>query len=143
MREVNLRILYQTLGILEDKYYFINDKQVLLKLSEEQMKKSEVYLPERMDELRNSAGDSVKSSNSGKCKITCDDFDTFTMARNMSLQFNLTGESNDKKCLVLNFANPYHPGGGVRRGAKAQEEDLCRCSTLLPSLELEEARAYY
>lgn len=44
---------------------------------------------------------------------------------------------------VLNFANPIHPGGGVKRGAKAQEEDLCRRSSLLLSLESKAAKPYY
>lgn len=48
-----------------------------------------------------------------------------------------------KPPLVLNFANPVHPGGGVRRGARAQEEDLCRKSSLLFALESEAAKRYY
>ena len=47
------------------------------------------------------------------------------------------------KVLVLNLASPVHPGGGVRRGARAQEEDLCRKSSLLQSLESKEASKYY
>ena len=35
---------------------------------------------------------------------------------------------------VLNFASAVSPGGGVTHGSKAQEESLCRCSTLYPAL---------
>lgn len=45
------------------------------------------------------------------------------------------------KIVLHNFASGHNPGGGVRRGAPAQEEDLCRCSNLL--LELDRFPQFY
>ena len=48
-----------------------------------------------------------------------------------------------KKTAILSFANPIEPGGGVLRGANAQEEYLCRASNLYNCLTSPQAKPYY
>ena len=43
-----------------------------------------------------------------------------------------------QKVAVLNFASASNPGGGVVKGASAQEECLCRCSGLYFCLDVQE-----
>lgn len=50
-------------------------------------------------------------------------------------------KQGDKVC-VLNFASPVQPGGGVLNVSTAQEECLCRVSTLYPCL-LEYQKEFY
>lgn len=43
-------------------------------------------------------------------------------------------EEGKKNVCALNFANAFHPGGGVLHSANAQEESICRSSALYYSL---------
>ena len=44
-----------------------------------------------------------------------------------------------KKVCVLNFASATNPGGGVTKDSSAQEEAICRCSTLYANLKEQKA----
>jgi len=54
--------------------------------------------------------------------------------RSFQAALRLRKEYPDAKIAVHNFASATNPGGGVTKGARAQEECLCRCSTLYPCL---------
>ena len=68
---------------------------------------------------------------SDMCSITVTTEDSFAAAARFENAF------------VMNFANAHKAGGGFRLGANAQEEALCRCSTLYASINSEKAKEMY
>ena len=65
---------------------------------------------------------------------TCDTEITVTRDRSYQAAMRLSAENEGCRIAVMNFANAFHAGGGVTTGAGAQEECLCRTSTLYPLL---------
>ena len=136
-------MLEETLRILRQGFYEKEGRRIPLKLSAKEREASRVYLPEEIRQI--GQGTAVSHVHViGRCRYGCENTDSFSMARDMAACLPLAEPGKDaSRVLVLNFANPVHPGGGVRHGSRAQEEDLCRKSSLLPALEGPKARAYY
>ena len=143
MRDDNITMLHDTLSILERGYYNIGGKKVSLKLTRKQMEAAEVFLPDDVKKICDSK-DFRHVHVLGRCGYGCENMDSFSLARKRREQFSYELDRKQARpILVLNLANPENPGGGVRGGAKAQEEDLCRKSSLLLSLESRNAALYY
>lgn len=132
----NKAILNDTLRIIEDGYYTKDEQLIMLKYSTEESQESIVILPDEVKQIYNKCFDKGNKYSSD-CNSKCFNLDSF------SLGIKTKKDYNSNRVLVLNFANPINPGGGVRIGAKAQEEDLCRRSTLLYALESKAASKYY
>lgn len=126
-REQNKRVARETLLITEQGFYLKDDKRI--DLIGENFGKAIVILPDDAAEFANQL---PPSSGNSLAKIFVSDKDSFAAAREFG------GD-----CLVMNFASAHSPGGGFLTGANAQEESLCRESTLYRSLSSEDADEMY
>lgn len=142
IKNKNIQILEDTLSVFKKGKYHKAGKTIRTKLSREQMEECYVYLPDDVQDIM-SRKDFEHVYDIGRVGVGCRNIDSFGMVQEQyEWKFLFSGKKANN-ILVLNFANPVNPGGGVRRGAMAQEEDLCRKSSLLLSLESNQAQQYY
>ena len=105
-------------AIFRDTELVCNNEAEIKTLTDEMVLNSQVYC-----DYNYHIPITLLSSRSGQIKVIASS--TFEAARKYV---------SNGKTAVLNFANPVEPGGGVKRGAMAQEETLCRNSNLYFSL---------
>lgn len=129
IKNSNVNVLHETLNIIEKGEYSKNGKIIRMKLSDKDYKKAVVFTSHELENIKRE--NSKRDDFLDRCNYSVTNQDSFSAAVNIYEDFFGKTDVHLSKILVLNFANPFHPGGGVRRGAKAQEEDLCRKSTLL------------
>ena len=125
-RERNRKVAEETLKITEQGFYEIGGKKINL-------------VGKNFDEVI--VVSPTDSENFGKkisapdkkipAKISVVAADTFSVCK------------SEKNFLAMNFANAKYPGGGFLSGANAQEESLCRESTLYESLSSYDAAEMY
>ena len=58
--------------------------------------------------------------------------------RTLEAAVSLQRKHLELKIAVHNFASATNPGGGVKHGSRAQEEAICRCTTLYPVLNTDD-----
>ncbi len=141
-RSYEISMLQDTLEIFEQGYYIKNGKRIGTGMTRQELEKTLVYLPDDVKKAGNDPAFEIPYVIGGRTQHECLNTDSFSMAIEIANSGIKTGSGNNR-VLVLNFANPVNPGGGVRGGARAQEEDLCRKSSLLLSLESRDAEQYY
>ncbi|MCD8361398.1 MAG: TIGR02452 family protein [Lachnospiraceae bacterium] len=143
MRTNNIAIFEDTLTIARQGHYLYDGIEIPLQISAEQMTEVQAFSPERIPQLAN------EEDRAGRPLGVHENIRTWVSGRDsyeaaIEMLKSVPAGSNEKPgVLVLNFANPVHPGGGVTRGASAQEEDLCRRSTLYLSLTSRAAGEMY
>jgi uncharacterized protein (TIGR02452 family) len=125
-REEAMSSTQERIQVFQDTLKWINTDPTLKEAVEDTMRHTFVFYEDYYPEF-----DITRHK---KTSITISDKRSFQAAVDLHVK------DSSRKIAVMNFANAFQPGGGVVDGASAQEECLCRTSTLYPSIQWEQLR---
>lgn len=111
-------------NIFQDTERLVKEKRILAE-AVKYSTKNQILIPESMQ---------VKDLMPEKEKHICRYQEQAEVVVSAQRSYEAASAYKDKKVCVHNFASATNPGGGVTKGSSAQEECLCRCSTLYFSL---------
>ena len=114
----------ETLKILEDGQFTAPSGKVVTLAAEQKWaeKHTKLYKPEDLERLL------ADESQAGPSDLFIEVTDETTQVA----AHRLVAHEHCGDLMLLNYASARNPGGGFINGAKAQEEDLARCSGLYP-----------
>lgn len=110
--------------VFQDTQAFCRENETLARAVETARRDSVLYSPEDRPPLPEEGQQTIKE---GRVEVS--------RRRSFEAAIEIRKHYPKARIAVLNFASAVNPGGGVKRGSSAQEECLCRCSTLYPALD--------
>ena len=107
--------------ICKQGYFEFNGVKVPLKFPKDKLEVAAVFSVDDVNEIKlgSYSGEDITlvPLSNNRCTFECKNVDTFAYVRDLI-------NRGKKDVVALNLASPVNPGGGVRKGSRAQEEDL-------------------